>query len=115
MTQLLEKAIREMTDEEPAERMDTAEDKEQFRRWQAVYLIQTRGFSSDDVAGIVRVSSGTVLQWVYLYNHNGEETLILKGRGGRRRCHMSHDEEISFLKESEEGGGKGHKKTSRYG
>lgn len=96
-----------LTDEELAERMDTAEDKEQFRRWQALYIIKTQGFSSEEVAETVRVSSGTVLQRVHLYNKNGEEALILKGRGGRRRCHMSYDEEISFLKESEKEACKG--------
>ncbi len=97
-----------LTDAELAERMDTADDKEQFRRWQAIYLIQTRGFSSEEVAGIIRVSSGTVLQWVHLYNNNGEDALILRGRGGRRRCHMSHDEEISFPGEPEKEACKGY-------
>jgi transposase len=88
-----------LTDEELAERMEISENKQQFRRWQAIYLIQTQGLSSAQVAEIVRVKSGTVLQWVYLYNNNGEEILTFKGSGGRRRCHMSHDEEISFLEE----------------
>ena len=96
-----------LTDEELAERMDAAEDKEQFRRWQALYIIKTRGYSSEEVAGIIRVSSGTVLQWVYLYNNNGEDALILKGRGGRRRCHMSIEEEKSFLEKLENEAGKG--------
>ena len=90
-----------LTDEELAERMEISESRQQFRRWQAVYLIQTQGLSSAQVAEIVRVKPATVFQWVHLYNNKGEESLILKERGGRRRCHMSLDEEISFLKELE--------------
>ncbi len=89
-------------------------DKEQFRRWQALYIIKTHGASSEEAAETVRVSSGTVLQRVHLYNNNGEEALILKGRGGRRRCHMSHDEEISFLKESEKEACQGHVITAMF-
>ncbi|NJL59415.1 MAG: hypothetical protein HC887_07000 [Desulfobacteraceae bacterium] len=96
-----------LTDEELAERMEISENRQQFRRWQAVYLIQTQGLSSEQVAEIVRVKPATVLQWVYLYNHNGEEILTFRGSGGRRRCHMSHDEEISFLSELEKEGEKG--------
>ncbi|NJL59296.1 MAG: winged helix-turn-helix domain-containing protein [Desulfobacteraceae bacterium] len=96
-----------LTDEESAERTDKAEDKEQFRRWQALYIIKTRGLSSEDVAEIIRVSSGTVIQRVHLYNNNGEEALILKGRGGRRRCHMSDEEEKSFPERSEKEAEKG--------
>ena len=96
-----------LTDEELSERMEISENKQQFRRWQAIYLIQTQGLSSAQVAEIVRVKSGTVLQWVHLYNNNGEEILTFRGSGGRRRCHMSHDEEISFLKDLEKEGGKG--------
>ncbi len=102
-----------LTDEELAERMELSENKNQFRRWQAVYLIQTQGLSSAQVAEIVRVKPATVLQWVHLYNNNGEEALILKGRGGRRRCHMSYDEEISFLKESEKEACKGYVITAK--
>jgi len=96
-----------LTDEELADRMEMAENKQQFRRWQAIYLIQTQGLSSTQVAEIVRVASATILQWVYLYNNNGAEILTIKGRGGRRRYHMSYDEEISFLAELEKESKKG--------
>ena len=96
-----------LTDEELAERMELSENKNQFRRWQAVYLIQTQQLSSAEIAGIVRAEPGTVLQRVHLYNRKEEEGLKFAGSGGRRRCHMSYDEEISFLKESEKDAGKG--------
>lgn len=96
-----------LTNEELIQRMELSENKEQFRRWQAVYLIQTQGLSSAQIGEIVRVKPNTVLQWVYLYNNNGAEILRFRERGGRRRCHMSYDEEISFLKEVEEEAGKG--------
>ena len=106
-----------LTDEELIERMELSENKQQFRRWQALYLIQTQGLSSAKVAEIVRVGSGTVIQWVYLYNNKGKESPAFKGSGGRRRCHMSYDEEISFLRELEKEAEKGiiiTAKTVRY-
>ena len=93
-----------LTDEELIIKMETSESRQQFRRWQAVYLIQTQQLSSAEIAEIVRAEPGTVLQ---LYNRKGEEGLKFTGSGGRRRCHMSYDEEISFLKESEKDAGKG--------
>ena len=66
-----------LTDEEPAERMELSENKQQFRRWQAIYLIQTQGLSSAQIAETVRVKSGTVLQRVYLYN--SPYAVIFKG------------------------------------
>jgi len=53
---------------------------------------------SAQAAGIVRVSADTVLQRVCLYNNKGEQALIFKGSGGRRRCRMTYEEEISFLR-----------------
>ncbi len=106
-----------LTDEELIERMELSENKQQFRRWQALYLIQTQGLSSAEIAEIVRVKSGTVIQWVYLYNNKGKESLAFKGSGGRRRCHMSYDAEISFLREMEKEAEKGiiiTAKTVRY-
>ncbi len=100
------KSAAHLTDEELIKRMELSESKEQFRRWQAVYLIQTHGLSSAQIGEIVRVKPDTVLQRVYLYNNNGAEILITGERGGRRRCHMSYDEEIFFLKETEEEAGK---------
>lgn len=96
-----------LTDEELIVKMETSETIQQFRRWQAVYLIQTQQLSSAEIAGIVRAESGTVLHRVHLYNRKGEEGLKFTGSGGRRRCYMSYDEEISFLKESEKDAGKG--------
>lgn len=96
-----------LTNEESAERMEMSENRDQFRRWQAVYLIQTQRLSSAQIGEIVRVTPDTVLHRVHLYNNNGAEILRFRERGGRRRCHMSYDEEISFLRETEEEAGKG--------
>ena len=96
-----------LTDEELIVKMEISETIQQFRRWQAVWLIQTRQLSSAEIAGIVRAGSGTVLHRVHLYNRKGEEGLKFAGSGGRRRCHMSHDKEISFPEESEKDAGKG--------
>ena len=96
-----------LTDEELAELMELSENKQQFRRWQAIFLIQTQGLSSAQVAEIVKVSADTVIQWVFSYNNKGKQSLIFKGSGGRRRCHMTYEEEISFLRELEKDAEKG--------
>jgi len=65
-----------LTDGELIERIEISENKQQFRIWQAVYLIQTKGLLSAHIAEIVRVSSDTVLQWVYLYNNKRKKFVV---------------------------------------
>ncbi len=68
-----------LTDEELAELMELSENKQQFRRWQAIFLIQTQGLSSAQVAEIVKVSADTVIQWVFYIIIKENSRLYLKG------------------------------------
>jgi transposase len=79
--------------------MSQAESKEQFQRWQIIYLIKTKGLTPADAADTVGVTTGTVHQWVHLYNKNGPDGFILKGRGGRRSSYLTLDQETELLNE----------------
>ena len=81
------------------ERMLSAESCQQFKRWQALYIAATYGFKAEEIGDLVGVSTGTVHQWVYRYNHKGADALVLEGRGGRRHGLMTWDKEEELLQE----------------
>jgi transposase len=78
------------------QRMLETKDREQFQRWQALYLT-SKGLRAEQVADYVGVSRGTVHQWVYHYNHEGPEGLELEGRGGRRFGLLTLEQEQAVL------------------
>lgn len=88
-----------LTTEMLREKLAGAESKEQFQRWQIIYLIKTKGFSPPQAADMVGVSTGTVHQWVHAYNKNGPEGFVLKGRGGRRSSYLTVEQEVELLRE----------------
>ena len=85
--------------EEIKERMLSSESRQQFQRWQVVYITATQHLKAEEVSDLVGVSAGTVHQWVHQYNHKGPDVLMLQGRGGRRRELLSWDEENELLQE----------------
>ena len=86
--------------------MKTSADREQFQRWQTIFLTG-KGLSSEVVADYVGCTKGTVHQWVYRYNHEGPDGFLLQGRGGRHFGLLTLDEESYLLEqvrpEAEEG------------
>jgi transposase len=70
--------------------------REQFQRWQAIYLM-AKGLLVEQVAEYVGVAKGTIHQWVFQYNHQGPGSFSLQGRGGRRFGIMSVEEEADLL------------------
>jgi transposase len=76
--------------------MQDSETREQFQRWQAIYLVR-KGLRVEQVAEYIGITKGTVYQWVFQYNHEGPESFQLRGRGGRRFGLMSFEEEADFL------------------
>ena len=81
---------------EVKKRMLATKDREQFQRWQAIFLI-SKGLLANEVAEYVGVTTGTVYQWIFQYNHDGPEQFVLQGRGGRRFGLMSLDKEAETL------------------
>ena len=83
--------------EEIKERMLSSESRQQFQRWQVIYITVAKRLKADEVGELVGVCTGTVHQWVHQYNHKGPDVLILQGRGGRRRELLSWNEEEELL------------------
>ena len=78
-------------------RMLESSSRQQFQRWQVIYMMGIKGFKAEDAADIAGVSTGTVYQWVHAYNHKGPEAMDLQGRGGRRKSLLSWEEEEAIL------------------
>ena len=78
------------------ERMQETETKEQFQRWQAIYMVG-KGLRAEQAADFAGVAKGTIYQWIFQYNHEGPDSFLLQGRGGRRFGLMSFEEEAEFL------------------
>lgn len=85
-----------LTTDEIKERMLATNDKGQFQRWQALLFVK-KGIDAKDISEYVGVVSGTIYQWIYLYNHEGPDKFVRQGRGGRRFGLMSLEEEASVL------------------
>jgi transposase len=88
--------------EELKARMRSSQSREQFQRWQAIYMMSTQKYGAEEVAELIGVTKGTVYQWVHTYKHNGPEALILHGRGGRTGGLLTWEEEESLLNELSE-------------
>lgn len=95
-----------LSHDELRDRMLNTKDRAQFQRWQAIYLLNI-GLKAKNVSEYVGVAKGTVNQWVFQYNHQGHEALILQGRGGRRHSLASIEEEAIILEELRDDAGKG--------
>lgn len=86
-----------LTPEKLKERMLASERREQFQRWQVIYILSIKRLGADETAELVGVAKGTVYQWVHSYNRRGPEALELQGRGGRRNALLLPDEEREVL------------------
>lgn len=87
-----------LSHDELKERMLNTKARAQFQRWQAIYLIDI-GLKAKNVSEYVGVAKETVNQWVFQYNHQGPEALVLQGRGGRRYGLASIEEEAKILED----------------
>ncbi len=77
-------------------KMQDSETREQFQRWQAIYLV-AKGLRVEQVSEYIGITKGTIYQWVFKYNHGGPQSFQLRGRGGRRFGLMCFEEEADFL------------------
>ena len=88
--------VNHISQDEMRERMIASKGREQYQRWQSIFLT-SKGLQSDVVAEYVGTTKGTVHQWVYQYNHHGPDGLTLQGRGGRRYGFLSLEAEAELL------------------
>ena len=75
--------VSHLSSEELKKRMLASKCREQFQRWQVIFIMNTQKYRAKEAAELVGVSQGTVYQWIHFYNQNGPDALILGGRGGR--------------------------------
>lgn len=94
--------VSHLTPEELKERMLASKDREQFQRWQVIFMMNTQKYRAEEVAELVGVSKGTVYQWIHLYNHKRPDALTLEGRGGRTGGLFTWEEEEALLSEISE-------------
>lgn len=79
-------------------RMKESDSIEQFKRYQVIFLRLTNpDMPVGQVAQTCGVAYRTVTQWTWYYNHSKIEDYLLAGRGGRRRSHLSEENEIKLL------------------
>ena len=88
-----------LTTTEIKRRMLSSKSRQQFQRWQVIFILSQKRFRAEETAELVGVSKGTVYQWVHSYNHQGPKAFELQGRGGRRRTLLSLPEEKRLLEE----------------
>jgi transposase len=92
------KLINHLDEEGLKKQMKASANREQFQRWQAIFLT-SKGLTSEVVAEYVGTTKGTVHQWVHQYNHNGPNGILLQGRGGRRFGLLTLEEERNLLEQ----------------
>ena len=88
--------VNHLNQDEIRERMVRSKEREQYQRWQSIFLT-SKGLQSDIIAEYVGTTKGTVHQWVYQYNHGGPDGFVLQGRGGRRFGFLNLEEEAKLL------------------
>lgn len=85
------------TIERLAERLKKAKGRPEFQRIQCVLIRVTLGSSAAEIAQLLGWSTATVhvihSRWV----KEGDAIFELKGRGGRRHQHLSHEQEAQVL------------------
>lgn len=79
-------------------RMRTSKNKDEFRRFQAIWLRASKGLSVNEIAAATCYSVSWIKQLHSIYKHEGIEAIALSEKGGRRNENMSTSEEDAFIK-----------------
>lgn len=77
--------------------MAATRDKEEFRRFQAVYLRLSQGMAVDAIAETTRWCVGWVRQLHHRYKQGGIDALRSKPKGGRHHSLLTPEEERAVL------------------
>lgn len=79
-------------------RIKSSQTKDEFRRFQAIWLRVSQGLSVNAIASATCYSVSWVRQLHSLYKSGGIEAVALSKKGGRRNENMSKSEEDDFIK-----------------
>ena len=77
--------------------MRFSKDKDEFRRFQAVFLRIAQALSVEEISLITCFSASWVRQLHSLYRRNGAAALLSSPKGGRYHENMSQAEEDAFI------------------
>ena len=86
-----------LSGEELKARMRQAASKEEYRRWQCLYLVEHYEVTAAFVADLSGLSPSAVYQLVEQYNHQGPESVAYKPKGGRHHAYLSLEREQALL------------------
>ncbi len=85
------------TIERLADRLKQAEGRPEFQRIQCVLIRATLGSTAAEIAQLLGWSTATVHVIHSRWAKEGDAIFELKGRGGRRHQHLSHEQEAQVL------------------
>ena len=102
MEMRIAKIVSHLKPDELKDKMLASKDRQQFQRWQVIFIMSTQKYRADEVAELVGVTKGTVYQWVHTYNYKGHDALILQDRGERTGGLLTWEEEEALLNEISE-------------
>ena len=89
-------------------RMIESINKDEFRRFQSIYLRLYKGLTVEEISEITGYSESWVRQLHSIYRHGGLEAISISPKGGRYHENMTVKEEnkfiAPFLKKAENGG-----------
>ena len=85
------------TIERLADRLKLAEGRPEFQRIQCVLIRATLGSTAAEIAQLLGWSTATVHVIPSRWAKEGDAIFELKGRGGRRHQHLSHEQEAKVL------------------
>jgi len=84
------------------QRMDAARGQPQFRKWQALHLIQVLKLETGQVAQIVGTTPGMLSQWAFAYRRGGPQAFASKKIGGYLKTILTWEQEEELLGTLEE-------------
>ena len=75
---------------------------EEFKRWQILYLTASYdGITAEYLSEITGLSVPSIYLIIQRFNKEGENTIALKARGGRRRSLLTVEEEATMMHDLE--------------
>lgn len=78
-------------------RMRSSKNKDEFRRFQVVWLRASKGLSVNEIAAATCYSVSWIRQLHSIYRHDGIDAIALSEKGGRRNENMPESEENVFI------------------
>lgn len=91
------KLVAHLDNEQLKERMQQADNKEMYRRWQCLYLTQNYSVSAAYLSDLSGLSASAVYLLIEQYNLHGPESVEYKQRGGRHHAYLSVEQEEQLL------------------